>query len=137
MIQISREDLLLALKRFKGIAKQDLLPHNLDPHSDYWKTHAEARRETYAKLIELVEGEGIEKACVFAYSEYQNLPVISSSNDNPAVKGHLQALEMFFNVVGIAIDMIRKMIEEHKELSQLIHFTPQFQEDYSSSNLVV
>jgi hypothetical protein len=135
MIQICRDDLLRALKRCKGIAKQDLLPNNLIPQSDFRKAHAEARRETYTKLIELVEGEGIQDACVFAFSEYQSLPVLSpGENSDPSTKGHTQALEMFFNVIGIAADQIQTLHEGNKDFSQLLSYTPQFSEELNSQS---
>ncbi|MGE5583603.1 MAG: hypothetical protein ACM3X9_13875 [Bacillota bacterium] len=133
MIQIGREDLLRALKRFKGIAKQDLLPNNQIPQSDYWKTHAEARRETYTKLIDLVEEEGIEKACVFAFSAYQELPSSAEANPDPVIKGHTQALEMFFNVLGIATDKLKKYKEENTDFHQI--FGMSSPEDIYGQNL--
>lgn len=135
MVLIGRDDLLRALKRFKGIAKQDLLPNNLNPQTEFWKTHAEARRETYAKLIDLVESSGIENACVFALSEYQNLPSPTEENLDPSTKGHTQALEMFFNVIGIAVEQLHQMKNGHDDFRQLLNFTPQFQEEYSSQSL--
>ena len=136
MIQIGRDDLLRALKRCKGIAKQDPLPNNLIPQSDFRRAHAEARRETYTKLIELVEGEGIENACVFAFSEYQHLPVFSvRESSNPSYKGHTQALEMFFNVIGIAADQLKMLQEGNVGFDQLLNSSTPYQEEFSSQSL--
>jgi hypothetical protein len=137
MIQISQDDLLRALKRCKGIAKQDLLPNNLIPQSDFRKAHAEARRETYTKLIELVEGEGIQDACVFAFSTYQSLPVFSPGESiDPAIQGHGQALEMFFNVIGIAGEQVQALHNGNSDYSQLLAYGPEFTEEINSQSLV-
>ncbi len=124
MIQISQDDLLRALKRCKGIAKQDLLPSSNVPQSDFRKTHAEARRETYTKLIELVEGEGTQDACVFAFKEYQGLPDISTGGTDPAALGHTQALEIFFNVIGINRSQMQRLHDRSIDFNQLLDYHP-------------
>jgi hypothetical protein len=135
MIQVGRDDLLRALKRFKGIAKQDLLVNDPTPKSDFLKAHAEARRETYTKLIDLVEESGIENACAFAFTEYQKLPLLDSeAAAEPVAKGHLQALEMFFNVIGIEADKLRGSRVERINLSQLLNLSPQPQNDWCAQN---
>ncbi|HBE79564.1 MAG TPA: hypothetical protein DDW65_17580 [Firmicutes bacterium] len=137
MIQIYQDDLLRALKRCKGIAKQDLLPNNFIPQSDFRRAHAEARRETYTKLIDLVESEGIQAACVFAFSTYQSLPVFSPGETvDSAVQGHAQALEMFFNVIGIAGEQVQALHNGNSDFSQLLAYTPEFTEEISSQSLV-
>lgn len=104
MIHVGREDLLGALKKFKGIAKQDILVSDLTPYPQYWKAHAEARRLEYSTLIQIVEESGIEKACAYAFSTYNNLPGASEGNQAFAeVKGREQAIELFFRVVGVDI----------------------------------
>jgi hypothetical protein len=136
MIQIGQDDLLRALKRCKGIAKQDLLPNNLVPQSDYRKTHAEARRETYTKLIELVEDRGIQDACVFAFSEYRNLPATTASGEvDPSTKGHSQALEMFFNVIGINAEQMQTLHEGTIDFHQLLNYTPEYPKGFNNQIL--
>ncbi len=142
MIQISQDDLLRALKRCKGIAKQDLLPSSSNvPQSDFRKTHAEARRETYTKLIELVEGGGTQDACVFAFKEYQDLPDIPTGGADPVNLGHVQALEIFFNVIGINRSQMQ-MLHDHKiDFNQLLDYHPfiagEFnQEEFNHQSLV-
>ncbi len=124
MIQISQDDLLRALKRCKGIAKQDLLPSSNVPQSYFRKTHAEARRETYTKLIELVEGGGTQDACVFAFKEYQDLPDISTGEADPAILGHAQALEIFFNVIGINRSQMQMLHDRSIDFNQLLDYHP-------------
>lgn len=123
MVQVERDDLLRALKGFKGIAKQDLLLMEQTPEIEYRKTHAEARREIYAKLIDLVEGSGISEACVFALDEYHKVPE-TIEEDDAAMNGHLQALELFFKLIGITP---RTLKESKNDASQLLELIPPVQ----------
>jgi hypothetical protein len=125
MVQVERDDLLRALKGFKGIAKQDLLIQDVTPQSDYRKTHAEARREIYTKLINLVEEAGITEACVFALSEYNKIPESAKGDNNPVINGHLQALELFFNIIGITSDKFKALRESSKNISKFFELIPQ------------
>lgn len=134
MIEVGRDEILRALKRFKGIAKQDLLATGSNSISEFWKTHAEARRETYTKLIDLVEESGIENACVFAFTEYLSLPATPGKEADPVVDGHFQALEMFFNVIGIRSDRLRSSKMEKTNLSQLLNSISQPRQDCYAQN---
>lgn len=100
MIQVTGEDLLRALKRFKGLAKQDLLASEFTPDPQYWRTHAEARRAEYKRLINLIENSGVENACVYAFNTYENLPTADEAM-TPETKGREQAIELFFQILGI------------------------------------
>jgi hypothetical protein len=120
MVQVERDDLLRALKGFKGIAKQDLLIQDLTPESEYRKTHAEARREIYTKLIDLVEEAGITETCVFALSEYNKIPESAKEENDPVNNGHLQALELFFNIIGITSDRFKTLRESNSNFFELI-----------------
>jgi hypothetical protein len=126
MVQIAPEDLLRALKRFKGIAKQELLIKESTQFNKARKAHAEARREIYTKLIDLVETSDIENACAFASKEYQNL---SKSCTDPTEKGRLQALEMFFNVLGIDQNQLNEFIINHIDIFQLLSMDTQLSAD--------
>lgn len=129
MVQIERDDLVRALKSFKGLAKQDLLAGGTSLQAEYRKTHATARREIYAKLIELVESSGIQNACVFAYQEYRNLMADGVlPTDDPTSSGHFQALEMFFNVLGVSTDKLRSCVNQNYDLDQLLNTTPAFED---------
>lgn len=117
MIQIRQDDLIKALKSFKGLAKQDLLDNHHTPENDFRRAHAEARREIYGRLIEITEQSGIEQACAFAFTQYQNLPEKSAGPDGC---GHTQALEMFFNVIGIDPLKLRDSKKEKLPLDALL-----------------
>ena len=126
MIQVGREDLLRALKRLKGLAKQDILASDLTPYPEFWRAHAEARHVEYTNLIRLVEETDIEEACASAFSTYNNLPAASESNQIFAeTKGKEQAIEFFFKVVGIDIEQLRFARNEHLELQAFLSNQPQ------------
>jgi hypothetical protein len=126
MVQVERDDILRALKGFKGIAKQDLLLIEQTPQTEYRKTHAEARREIYTKLIDLVECSGITEACVFALSEYHKVPDFIDEND-PSLNGHLQALELFFKLIGVSPDKFKTLKESDNDINQLFALIPPVQ----------
>ena len=130
MVQIERDDLVRALKSFKGLAKQDLLASGPSRQAEYRKTHAVARREIYAKLIDLVESSGIQNACVFAFQEYRNLMAGGDlPTADPISSGHFQALEMFFNVLGVGTDKLRSCVDESSDLDQLLNTSPSFEDN--------
>lgn len=118
MVQIATDDLLRALKRCKGIAKQELLIKEPAQYNEARKAHAEARREIYAKLIDLVETSDIENACAFAFREYQDL---TESSGDPKIKGRFQALEMFFTVLGIDHTQLNEYKTNHIDIFQLLN----------------
>lgn len=126
MVQIATDDLLRALKRCKGIAKQELLIKEPAQYNEARKAHAEARREIYAKLIDLVETSDIENACAFAFEKYQEL----TECDDPDVKGRLQALEMFFNVLGIDHNQLSGIITNRHDIFQLLNTANQSTADF-------
>lgn len=135
MVQIERDDLVRALKSFKGLAKQDLLADETGSQAEYRKTHAVARREIYTKLIDLVESSGIQNACVFAFQEYRDLMADGGfltgghPTTDPISSGHFQALEMFFNVLGVGNDQLRSCLDESFNLDQILDASPAFQDN--------
>ncbi|MGE5481659.1 MAG: hypothetical protein ACM3VX_01955 [Bacteroidota bacterium] len=103
MHQVAQEDVLRALKKFKRLAKQDLLasPQMSDPN--FWEQQATARRAVYEELMVEVETEGVEPAYREAKMRYRALPLLASSDhSNPRLHGEEQALEMFFTILGIS-----------------------------------
>lgn len=118
MIEVSREDLVRALKRYKGLAKQDLLASELTPDPAYWRTHAESRRTEYKKLIELVEKSGVEKACVYAFRTYQSLGINDKEQEPGENHGREQAIELFFNIFGIEPEKLRLAREKRKNYEE-------------------
>ncbi|HEY8392640.1 MAG TPA: hypothetical protein VIL83_07940 [Capillibacterium sp.] len=115
MCQVEEEDLVRALKRFKSLAKQDLLTSALtdDPH--FWKTHAEARRNEYSRLLELIESAGVEEACVYAWRRYQKFRLAVGPDQSPEQAGARQALELFFKVIGVTPGRLGKWLREREE----------------------
>lgn len=102
MIVVAKDDVLRGLKRFKRLAKQDLLASCRTSNPVFWEKQAEARRETYTQLMDLVERLGVDAACERALQSYAALPLVhSQGTPDPEVSGKQQALEMFFEIVGI------------------------------------
>jgi len=101
MFNVTPADALRALKKFKRLAKQDLLASEFTSEPEFWRGQAEARRATYDTLMGLVEEEGVEAAHRFAVDEHAALPLPGSEEDTAAVKGKRQALQMFFAILGV------------------------------------
>lgn len=101
MIQLPEAEVLRALKKFKRLAKQDLLASAHTSNPDFWRSQAEARRATYDQLMAWVENEGVEAAYRKAVNEHAALPLLASAEDSPEVTGKRQALEMFFTILGV------------------------------------
>ncbi|HHU51397.1 MAG TPA: hypothetical protein GXZ36_06220 [Firmicutes bacterium] len=117
MVQVNSEDLIKALKRFKGLAKQDLLSSELTPDPAFWRTHAEARRTEYKRLIEIIKDSGVENACVYAFHTYESLPTIDETMNLPEYKGREQALELFFQILGVGPIQLRSARSGHSALN--------------------
>lgn len=113
MFQVSKEDVLQGLKRFKRLAKQDLLASSLTSNPQFWSRQAEARRAMYTTLMNLVEEKGVELAYESARREYVSLPhfAFDDAESYPQDKGRAQALEMFFTLIGADLASISKRNE--------------------------
>lgn len=113
MIQVSKEDVLRGLKRFKRLAKQDLLASSLTSNPQFWSRQAEARRAMYTTLMNLVEEKGVKLAYETARREYVSLPhfAFDGTESHPQDKGRAQALEMFFTLLGVDVPSISQTNE--------------------------
>ncbi len=121
MIPVRQEELVKALKGFKGLAKQEMLLDNkVTPDPIIRKIHAEARRETYIRLMDLVESSGIENACIFAYNEYLRIPESDQRNNDPKASGHSQAYEMFFEILGILPEKLQEAKIKKLSIDQVL-----------------
>src|SRR5690606_30278491 len=58
MIVVSQEDVLRGLKKFKRLAKQDMLAGPKTANPGFWTAQAEARRLVYGELTDWVEHLG-------------------------------------------------------------------------------
>lgn len=101
MVSVGQEDVLRALKKFRRLAKQDLLASEQTSDPDYWREQAHARREAYARLIASVEQRGVDAACREAIEAYAALPLLRDGQKDARISGEEQAYEMFLRVVGI------------------------------------
>jgi len=84
MIAVRQEDVVRALKKFRRLAKQDLLASERTSEPDFWRVQAEVRRETYARLIEAVEQRGVDAAYREAVEAYAALPLLREGQKGPA-----------------------------------------------------
>lgn len=105
MYSVTPSDVLRALKKFKRLAKQDLLASELTSEPEFWREQAEARRATYDALMALVESEGVEAAHRYAIDEHASLPLLGSEGETAKEKGKRQALQMFLAVLGVEQSM--------------------------------
>lgn len=111
MFSVSQYDVLRGLKKFRRLAKQDLLAsaHTSDPK--FWSAQAEARRSAYGRLMESVEEEGVEAAYQRALEAYAALPLFHADGTelDPTLSGSEQAFEMFFTILGMSADEISRL----------------------------
>lgn len=101
--QMTTEQLLLGLKHYRRIARQDMLRASETPHPDAFLKHAESRREIYAALGDYAGTHAPEDVVKHALELYQRLPFVTGSaeHEHPEIKGHENALENFFLLVGL------------------------------------
>lgn len=103
-VQVAAEDVLKALKRFKRLAKQDILASERTPNPAFWREQAEVRRRVYDRLMEQVAAEGVAAAYEMAREAYAELPLLrDGESPSPAVSGERQALELFFHIIGAPV----------------------------------
>lgn len=103
-VQLPAEDVLKALKRFKRLAKQDILASERTPDPAFWREQAEVRRRVYDRLMEQVAAEGVAAAYEKARVAYAELPLLRDEGSlSPAVSGERQALELFFHIIGAPV----------------------------------
>jgi hypothetical protein len=121
MIRISDDDALRGLKKFRRLAKQDLLASTLTDNPQFWRTQAEARRSQYAELMGIVEKDGVEVAYRHAVGRYASLPRLASSEFaglEPVFSGQKLALEMFFTMMGITNQAALRAAATSRHVSQ-------------------
>ncbi|MGI6567259.1 MAG: hypothetical protein GX341_08665 [Firmicutes bacterium] len=110
MIQVAKDDVLRGLKKFKRLAKQDLLASGLTSNPDFWRVQAESRRQKYSDLMELVEAKGVDLAFETAAAEYAKLPLFDTQvSVDPQLRGTEQALEMFFTLLGMSAQDMQEL----------------------------
>ncbi|NMB38408.1 MAG: hypothetical protein GX994_02400 [Firmicutes bacterium] len=102
MIVVAKEDVLKGLKKFKRLAKQDLLVSQLTSEPVFWTKQAEGRRKTYDRLMEIIDDQGVDHAYKSALKLYAELPfVFTDEIEKAEIIGTSQALEMFFTMIGV------------------------------------
>lgn len=101
MFSVAQRDLLNALKRFRRMAKQDLLASSHTPDPPFWYQQAEARRAQYHELMRRVQRDGVESAFRSSAQDYANLPLTHAEKPDPHIAGREKAFEMFFLALGL------------------------------------
>jgi hypothetical protein len=96
---MDKEDVIRGLEKCKRLAKQDLLASSLTSNPEFWNKQAEARRQTYGKLIDLVEEKDVDAAKNYALKSFAKL--LPDNDDLPELRGQRQALKMFFTIMGL------------------------------------
>ena len=119
-LNLTKEDLIQALKKFKSIAKQDILSSSLTSNPAFWKEHAEARRRQYLELIEKIENGSVEETYAYALDIYEKISKNNENNDNPEIRGKEQAIEIFFQIIGIKPDKLKASCENHQSFQDIL-----------------
>ncbi|MFC3834741.1 MULTISPECIES: hypothetical protein [Deinococcus] len=100
---MTTEQILLGLKHYRRIARQDMLRATETPHPEAFLKHAESRREIYAALGSYAEAHASDEVIEHALERYRALPFVTGTaeHEHPDIKGHENALENFFLLVGL------------------------------------
>ena len=117
-MDIAPNVLLDGLKRYRRIAKQDLLATSLSAHPEAAQIHAEARRELYAELAALAQTDPSDAVVQRALELYQELPFVSECAplEHPRIQGREQALENFFVLVNLEPKVRREARSKRRRL---------------------
>jgi len=117
-MDIAPDVLLDGLKRYRRIAKQDLLATSLSAHPQAAHIHAEARRELYAELAAVAQTHPSDAVIAHALEQYQALPFVSGCAplEHPRIQGREQALENFFVLVGLEPKVRREARSKRRRL---------------------
>lgn len=113
LFKVVQEDVLGALKKFKRLAKQDILASEATSNPGFWRSHAETRLGQYEQLMKWIEEQGIEPAYRQAVLLYQRIPILArpTVHTHPELSGQEQALEMFFAILGVGEDEVQRRQE--------------------------
>lgn len=100
---MTTDQILLGLKHYRRIARQDMLRATETPHPDAFLKHAESRREVYVALGTFAERHATDEVIEHALGLYRSLPFVTGTAEHeyPEVKGQENALENFFLLVGL------------------------------------
>lgn len=115
---MSTEQMILGLKHYRRIAKQDVLRAAETANPEAFRVHAEARREVYAQLAETAATLSSEDIVEKALQLYRSLPFVSGTAETeyPEIKGRENALENFFLMVGLDPKTRREARKERKRI---------------------
>ncbi|PNY82727.1 hypothetical protein [Deinococcus koreensis] len=100
---MTTDQILLGLKHYRRIARQDMLRATETPHPEAFLKHAESRREVYVTLGTYAERHATDEVIEHALGLYRALPFVTGTAEHeyPEVKGQENALENFFLLIGL------------------------------------
>ncbi|WP_291429484.1 hypothetical protein [Deinococcus sp.] len=100
---MTTDQIQTGLKHYRRIARQDMLRAAETPHPDAFLKHAESRREIYTQLGTHAETHAPDEVIARALDLYRALPFATGTPEHEYadIKGHENALENFFLLVGL------------------------------------
>lgn len=118
-VVLSSDELLRGLKHYRRIAKQDILRAPETEYPDAFRTHAEARREVYAKLSAVAEQGSPQSVVRAAITQYKSLPFVTgtAADMHSEIKGQENALENFFLMIGLEPKVRREARSQRPKLA--------------------
>lgn len=123
---LNTEQILQGLKHYRRIARQDMLRASETSHPDAFLKHAESRREIYAVLGSYAEQHASDEVIEHALELYGQLPFVTGTAEHEfsEIKGHENALENFFLLVGLDPKTRRETRSKRPKLDQLASSVP-------------
>ncbi|UCH25551.1 MAG: hypothetical protein JSV66_16715 [Trueperaceae bacterium] len=102
-VRLSTNDLVSGLKRYRILARQDLLRAKSVEKPEVWRRHAEARLDVYYALTRLAERRTPEEVVAKAVERYREVPLVSETLQEKYVRfvAEEHAFENFFKLCGI------------------------------------
>lgn len=118
-VVLSSEEIMRGLKHYRRIAKQDVLRASETNHPEAFKRHAEARRDVYAALTTIAEGQGPSEVVREALKRYRELPFVTGTaeDQHADIKGQENALENFFLMIGLDPKVRREVRNQRPTLA--------------------
>ena len=118
-VVLSSDEIIRGLKHYRRIAKQDVLRASETANPDIFRAHAEARRDMYAHLAEIAEGQTPTEVVREALNCYRELPFVTGTaeDEHTEIKGRENALENFFLMIGLEPRVRREVRSQRPTLS--------------------
>ena len=121
-VALTADEMIKGLKRYRRIAKQDLLRATQASQSEFYAKFAQTRRSVYAQLAEIADMEGPAIAVQKALDFYKKLPFVTGTPEGefPEIKGRESALENFFKMIALEPKVRRQVRSQRPSLKNLV-----------------